>query len=174
MDLCKAFSDALIEEGMDAEVSHSKINRRQADEFRVVKEINGDVYRMNTVMTFPVGISDSKIKQRIAVEATSMARNIRSDLRTRVEWQDSAVEFDQRGEHSVTCLRCSSEVSVDDLRDQSISAPMAEASVPNPTTPELASLGTVKIQMALLALLRDECEVYCENSPYDPLNHRNL
>jgi hypothetical protein len=165
MDVCKAFTDALEEEGLDADVSHSTNHAKLREEFTVTKSINGETVKSRRTLTFDPSMDEAERKKIIAIEAGTVARSFRDRYTERLEWGDNVVEFDAKSTYTARCMQCGSEVCVDDLRDTTAAVSIAESTVPNPIPPDYESLSTLKKQLALLALLRDEC---------DPICHRNI
>jgi hypothetical protein len=161
-DLAEFFKQSLKEEGLDAEVKHMVSHERQADVFKITKEINGEESSVETGFTFRQQAQDPAIKQTIAYEAARIARNYDEYLTSRVDWGDKCVHFDFKDGYSATCVRCGTKVDLDSLSNGS--PRMAETAVPNPPSRGLDGLPEVKIEMTLQALLRNECNGMCPNS----------
>lgn len=163
MDAVKVFSNALKAEGIDAKVKTSSSASQMHQDFIIEYQVNGKplVYKSS----IPVdGISDKHKKERIALAAEETYRAFQQKTQEQIEWGKKAVQFNIKGEYSVTCLHCRESVSVDDLRSNVSQVAMAESTVPNPSVPDISSISDQKIKFALLALLRENCEPNCANS----------
>jgi len=164
-DLAETFRTSLKEEGLDAEVTHWTDAERMADNFKITKEINGEDQSTVHSFTFHEQLDSDEVTQRIAYRAAEVARAFDDYLTERVEWGDKCVRFDHKEGHTAECFRCGAEVDLDDLPQRTIR--MAETAVPHPTYNTIDNLSTVKIQMTLQAMLKDECDPMCPNSPHE-------
>jgi len=164
-NLAEIFRDALKEEGLNAEVKHWFEPSRMADNFKISKTINGEDESVVRSMTFHGDTSDEEVTQRIAYEAAEVARAFDDYLTERVEWGEKAVRFDMKEGYTIQCFRCGAEADLDDLPQRT--PMMAETAVPNPTYNTIDSLSDLKIKMTLQAMLKDECDPMCPNSPHD-------
>jgi hypothetical protein len=164
-DLLKLFQESLKEEGLDADVTHMHDPARQADVIEVTKEINGeDVSRSLMFTAEDLQLSNDK-KQYIAMRAGELARWFNDYATERVVWGKKAVLLDMKDGYSAMCFTCGAEVDEDDFSKQS---PMlSETAVPQPVSGGLDRVPEAVIKMGLQALLRDECDPMCENSPGD-------
>lgn len=164
-NIAEFFRESLREEGLDAEVKHRVDHERMADIFRITKTINGEEEHIDRSFTFREQAEDEHIKQKLAYDAASVARAFDEYLTERVEWGESCVQFDMKEGHTATCFRCGAEVDIDDFPQRS--PRMAETAVPQPTYSTVDSLPPVKIKMTLQAMLKNECDPMCPNSPQD-------
>lgn len=163
-NLGDTFREALKEEGLsDVEVNHYHEVSRMADVFEVRKYAGDEKLGVKKTITDQERVQINDIDQHIAYLASDVARSFESYLTERVEWGENCVQLDLTEEYTATCFRCGSESSLDELRRGPVG--MAEAAVPNPPVNNLDALPDLKKRMTLLALLRDECENWCPNSP---------
>lgn len=161
------FKDALEAEGVtDADVlTHDdKYGNRKIN---VRKQVNGDIISADFTISDRELAQLNNVKKHVATLASRAARDLKERLTEQHKWGEKAVELDLKEDKTATCLRCGAEVSIDDLQDSPVG--MSETAVPQPVTYSADSLPPLKLRMALLALLKDECEPQCPNSPVDPM-----
>jgi hypothetical protein len=160
------FKDALEAEGLSEVDVKTYEDRRGNTIIQARKTIRGEVYGVDYTLTSTELLQVDNVKQHIATCATQVAQKFNEALIERHEWGDKAVDLDLDECRKATCLTCGTEVTLDDhLSLTSVS--MAETAVPQPVVGKYSDLPRLTIQMTLLALLRDECEPHCPNSPHD-------
>lgn len=160
------FEEALKTEGLtNATVTHYRDAVRGTEVLRVKKRVDGEKIVNEQHITDREIIRIDNIQKHMAMLAAEIAREFEELITERREWGENCVALDLKDSLSATCHRCGTEVSMDDLRGGSMF--MAETAAPRPPTPSFKNLPPVKIRLTLLALLRDECDPMCPNSPMD-------
>lgn len=156
------FEKSLHAEGVtDADVSVYRSRKMSADVIQVKSWFAGKTIGVEQTITDREYAQVGDIKQHLGVLASDTARKIEAYSTERHSWGENDVQFDFKGEKSVTCKRCGEEVSMDDLKIEAM--PLAETAVPKPVTNDYSSLSKTKIQFTLLALLKEKCDSYCPN-----------
>jgi hypothetical protein len=165
------FKDALEAEGLHNVTVQSDIDlTKDAIVIRSTMRVDGTKYGDEQVIS---GYEQSQIDdmdKHLARLAGQVARSFKESTRERREWGKSLVEFDMTNGSKVSCLRCGASVSSEDLRSALTSTWSSESTVPNPQFSH-DSLSEHKIEMAMLGLLKDECDNRCPNSPTETLKY---
>lgn len=160
------FEDALEEEGISGADVITYDDKSGNTVIQVRKTIRGERHGLDYTLSSRKLLQVDNFKQYIATAATQVARKFNEAIIERHEWGDKVVDLDLDEDRKATCLMCGTEVTLDEhLSPKSVS--MAETAVPQPIVGKYSDLPRLTIQMTLLALLRDECEPYCSNSPHD-------
>jgi hypothetical protein len=157
------FRRSLKEEGLtQAKVTHHS-DPTGGEVIRVTKTIDGEKAGVKHSLTSRQLSQIDSIKKHLAMLARQTATQLEDYFTEEHEWGENCVRLDIREDFTAECYRCGSKVSIENLHKRA--APLAETAVPHPVTSEKQTFSDNEIRMALLGLLKDECETFCPNSP---------
>lgn len=165
-NLADIFTNALAEEGLlNVDVMEYDDPARQCDIVRISKRINGEKFVHEHTISQQELLHIDDIEQYIAILAGRTARLIHEELTDLHTWGEKAVLIDLSESYNAVCQLCGAEACIDDLNHGPMR--LAETATPQPVTNNYRSLPDIKLRFTLLALLQQECESFCPNSPID-------